>query len=212
MRQIVLCLAAVSLFGCGDFEKAMEAPPRQNLATPGGIATAGDVSAVQNATGGAPVNAQPAQPAAPAGQPAEPAKPKAPIFGQLEGRVVDLVEAKKNPKVVEITGKITGNDPLTASYNSYFSITSRASVLNFKHQMDVMKEINGGKEYPPFKEVVALMKQMQIQLASQRPWEMYGYDVKTGGLVLLEDKGEKIRLYKANGIPIEDADKPFDTP
>ena len=220
MRRIVLCLVAASLIGCGDFQKAMEAPPRQNLAAPGGVATTGDVSAVQNAAGGAPVtppaNAQPGQPAAgaaaPAAQPAAPVKPSGSIIGKTDGKIVDLVEAKKNPKVVEIDGKVTGNDPLTASFNAYVSITSRASVLNFKHQMDIMKEINGGKDYPPFKEAMQLMKQMNVQVASLPPWQMYGYDAKTGGLALLEDKGEKIRLYKANNIPIEEADKQYDTP
>ncbi len=217
MRRMVLCLVAASSIGCGDFQKAMEAPPRQNLATPSGVATTGDVSAVQNATGGVPVtppaNAQPGQPAAaPAAQPTEPAKKTGSILGKTDGKIVDLAEAKKNPKIVEIDGKIAGSDPLTASFNAYVSITSKASVLNFKHQMDVMKEINGGKDYPPFKEAMQLMKQMNVQVASQPPWQMYGYDVKTGGLVLLEDKGEKIRLFKANGIPIEEADKQYDTP
>ena len=204
MRRIVLCLAAASLIGCGEFQKAMDAPPQQNAAKPG------DVPVAQNAAGGAPANAQPV--AAPVAQPTEPAKKTGSILGKTDGKIVDLVEAKKNPKIVEIDGKIVGNDPLTASFNSYVSITSKASVLNFKHQMDIMKEINGGKDYPPFKEAMQLMKQMNVQVASQPPWQMYGYDAKTGGLVLLEDKGEKIRLYKVNNIPIEEGDKQYDTP
>ena len=54
------------------------------------------------------------------------------------------------------------------------------------------------------------MKQLKVEVASLPPWQMYGYDAKTGGLVLLEDKGEKIRLYKANNIPIEPGDKQFE--
>ena len=220
MRRVMIGLVLCGVIGCGDFEKAMEAPPRKTVLAPGGIASSGDVSAVQNATSGgstaapaanAPAaNAQPANP--PAAQPAEPAKPTGSIIGKLEGKIVDLAEAKKNPKIVELDNKVTGSDPLTASFSAYVSITSRASMLNFKHQMDILKETNGGSQYPSFKETMQLMKQMNIQVNSLPPYQMYGYDVKTGGLVHLEDKAEKIRMYKEKSIPIEDADKPFDTP
>jgi hypothetical protein len=57
------------------------------------------------------------------------------------------------------------------------------------------------------------MKQLNIELAATLPpWQAYAYDAKTGGIVVIEDKGEKIRLFKANEIPLEEADKPFDTP
>ena len=202
MRRFVFCLLATSLFGCGEFQKAMEAPPPE---------AKGDVAPAQNAGGGVPVavpaNGQLGQPAGvPAVQPAEPAKPNGSIIGKTDGKIVDLIEAKKNPKVVEVDSKITGNDPLTTSFNAYVS----TSVLSFKHQMDLMREINGGKDYPPYKEAVQLMKQLKVEVASLPPWQMYGYDAKTGGLVLLEDKGEKIRLYKANNIPIEPGDKQFE--
>ena len=215
MRRVLIGLVLCGVIGCGDFEKAMEAPPRKTVLAPGGIASSGDVSAVQNATSGgsaaAPVtNAQPANP--PAAQPAEPAKPSGSIIGKMDGKVVDLAEAKKNPKIVELDNKVTGSDPLTASFSAYVSITSRASMLNFKHQMDILKETNGGSQYPSFKETQQLMKQLKIEVNSLPPYQMYGYDVKTGGLVHLEDKAEKIRMYKERSIPIEDADKPFDKP
>ncbi len=208
MRRFVVCLLAASLLGCGEFQKAMEAPPQQTEAK-------GDVAAAQNAGGGAPAAApaigQPGQPVAvPAVQPVEPAKPNGSIIGKSDGKIVDLIEAKKNSKVVEVDGKITGNDPLTTSFNAYVSITTKASVLSFKHQMELMREINGGKDYPPYKEAVQLMKQLKVEVSSLPPWQMYGYDAKTGGLVVLEDKGEKIRLYKANNIPVEPGDKQYE--
>ncbi len=210
MRRVLLCVAMFGLVGCGDFEKAMEGPGRKEVVAPTGIASSGDVQAVQDVRGGAA--------AAPVAQPgaetpaAEPAKPSGSIIGKTDGRIVDLVEAKKNPKIVEVDNKVSGSDPLTLSFTAYVSITSRASVLNFKHQMDVLKEINGGKDYPSFKEAEKLMKQMKIEVAALPPYQLYGYDAKTGGLVLLEDKGEKIRIYKSKNIPIDAADKPFDVP
>ena len=217
MRRLWVCLAAVGLFGCDDFDKAMDGPGREKLVAPGGLATGGDISDVANAGRAAPAaNPQPVanpQPAVtPAVAPEQPlAKPSGSIIGKTTGKIVDLAEAKKNPKMVEVDNKITGSDPLTASFSAYVSITSRATALNFKHQMDILKATNDDK-YPTFKEAEKLMKQLHIELSALPPYQSYGYDAKTGGIVVLEDKAEKIRLYKLNNIPLEDADKPFDAP
>ena len=214
MRQMWLCWATVGLMGCGDFDKALNEPARQTVTAPAGIASGGDVTSVQNAAGGgAAVPAANPQPAAnvPVAAPAEPVKRTGSILGRTTSKIVDLAEAKKNPKVVEVEKKDLGSDPLTVSFNAYVSITSRASVLNFKHQMDILKATNDDK-YPTFKEAEKLMKQLNIQLSEVPPYQLYGYDAKTGGIVLLEDKAEKIRLYKLNNIPLDDADKPFDAP
>ena len=151
---------------------------------------------------------QPAANPAPA-QPAQPEKKTGSILGKTNGKIVDLAEVKKNPKIVEFDSKVTGSDPLTVSFNAYVSITSRASVLTFKHNMDILKETNGG-QYPSFKEAQKLMKDCNLQLASLPPWQLYAYDAKTGGVIVMEDKTEKIRLYKFNNIPLEEADKQYD--
>ena len=211
MRRLWVCLAAVGLFGCDDFDKAMEGPGRETLVAPGGMATGGDIDDVAKAGRPAPA-ANPQAAANPAAAPEQPpAKPTGSILGKTTGKIVDLVEAKKNPKVVEVDNKITGSDPLTASFGAYVSITSRASALNFKHQMDILKATNDGK-YPTFKEAEKLMKQLHIELTELPPYQMYGYDANSGGIVMLEDKAEKIRLYKHNNIPLEEADKAFDAP
>lgn len=225
MRKLWVCVAFASLIGCDDFDKALNEPARKSVTAPGGIASGSDVSAVQNATGGG--SAAPATNPPPAGNPlpvtapdanppaAATAQPAAPPTGAILGKttktIVDLAEAKKNPKIVEVSGKVTGDDPLTVTFNAYVSITSRASVANFKNQMNILREINDGK-YPSFKEAEKLMKQLNIDLAAVPAYQLYGYDAKTGGIVLLEDKAEKIRLYKLNNIPLDEADKKFDTP
>lgn len=209
MRSMWCCLAIIGIFGCDDFNQALNEPGRATVTTPTGVASSGDVTSVQNATGGG--NAAPTASAPAANTPAQTEPPKGSIIGKTTSKIVDLAEAKKNPKVVEVDNKANGSDPLTVTFNAYVSITSRASVLNFKHQMDILKEDNNGK-YPTFKEAEKLMKQLNIQLAELPPYQLYGYDAKTGGIVLLEDKGEKIRLYKLNNIPLEEADKSFDQP
>ena len=211
MRSLWVCVAVVSLIGCGDFDKALNEPARPVM-TPTGIASGSDISDVQKATGGgttAPA-ANP-QPAAAPDANAAVAQPAKSIIGRTTTKIVDLAEAKKNPKIVEVEKKDLGSDPLTVSFNAYVSITSRASILNFKHQMDILKATNDDK-YPTFKETEKLMKELNIRLAELPQYQLYGYDAKSGAIVLLEDKAEKIRLYKANGIAIEDADKPFDVP
>ena len=211
MRRLWVCLVAVGLFGCDDFDKAMDGPPREKLAAPGGMATGGDISDVANA--GRPAPAADPQPAAnPVAAPEQPpAQPNPSIIGRTTRTIVDLAEAKKNPKIVEIDNKVTGSDPLTASFSAYVSATSRATALNFKHQMDILKATNDDK-YPTFKEAEKLMKQLNLELTALPAYQMYGYDAKTGGIVVLEDKAEKIRLYKLNNIPLDDADKAFEAP
>ena len=216
MRQLWVCLAAIGFLGCDDFDKTLNEPARQSVTAPAGIATAGDVSAVQNATGGVVVapaaNSQPVATPDANSPTAAPVQPTATVIGKTTKKLVDLAEAKKNPKIVEIENKVTGSDPLTVTFNAYVSITSQASVLNFKHQMDILKATNDDK-YPTFKEAQKLMKQLNIELAATLPpYQLYAYDAKTGGIVVVENKAEKIRLYKLNNIPLEEADKPFDTP
>ena len=216
MRPIWLCLAATVFVGCDDFNKALNEPARPAVTTPAGIASGSDVAAVQNATDGG--TAAPATNSEPAAAPdanaatAAPAQPSGSILGKTTKTFVDLAEAKKNPKVVEVDNKVTGSDPLTVTFNAYVSATSRATVLNFKHQMDILRDTNDDK-YPTFKEAQKLMKQLNIELAATLPpYQLYAYDAKTGGIVVIEDKGEKIRLFKVHNIPIEESDKPFDTP
>ena len=55
-----------------------------------------------------------------------------------------------------------------------------------------------------------ITKQNHVEFAKLPPYKMYGYDSQTGGIVILEDKAEKIRLYKEAGIPIEDDDKKYE--
>ena len=61
-------------------------------------------------------------------------------------------------------------------------------------------------------EAEKLMKQMRIELAELPPYQLYGYDAKTGAVSVFEDKAEKIRRYKEKDIPLDEADKKFDTP
>lgn len=151
----------------------------------------------------------PSNPGPPVGVAAQQPPKQAP-FGTSKAKLVDYATAIKNPKVVKANTKVDANDPLTASYQSYFSIGSRATILAFKQNLNIMKELNGGN-WPSFAEFEKSAQQSRIDFVPVLPWQMIGYDQSNGSLVLLEDKGDKIQRYKAKGIPLDEADKPFDT-
>lgn len=181
---VIVVLAAVA--GCGGVK-----PPD---------------STESGADGETPASGTPAE-TQPAGQPAE---PKQVTFGKTDARLVDYAEATQNPKVVEVENKIDASDPLTASYQSYFTIGSRATILAFKQNLNLQKELNGGN-WPSFEQFSADVKKMNIELVPILPWQMFAYNQKNGSIVLLEDKADKIKRYKAKGIELDEDDKPFDT-
>ena len=164
------------------------------------------------ATGGLDDLAAPNRSNTPATTPAPAAQPTGASFPQEAGKLVDAREALKNPKIVVSSGKITGDDPLTAAAQAYFSVRARAQILNFKHQVNLTREsTNDGKPLST-EQFMELVQMMKIEFMHLPPWQMMGYDSKTGEIMVLEDKGEKISRYKQAGIPIEDADKQYDTP
>ncbi len=142
-------------------------------------------------------------------QPKQANTPKPATFAQSDGILVDAREWLARPKVVEVSNRITGSDPLTASMQGLFSIGSKAQILAFKKNLDIQKELNGGRN-PTFKEFSQMVQQQRIRFIGVYPWQAIGYDDKEGRLMLLEDKADKIARYKAKGIPIEEADKPYD--
>lgn len=141
---------------------------------------------------------------------ATPANPQQ-SFGKAAGKLISLAEAQQNPKMVVISTKITGNDPVTAAAQAYFSVGARAQMANFQNQYRISKEINDGKPLN-YEQFMDLVNQLKIEFIPLPPWQYLGYDHKTGDIVLLENKAEKIALYKEKNIPIEEGDKQYDTP
>ena len=183
IRSLAAIVLLAVVAGCGGVK-----PPESTPETPAGETPATETSVES-------------------GQPAE---PKQVTFGKTDARLVDYVEATKNPKVIEVENKIDASDPLTASYESYFSLGSRAMILAFKKNLNLQKELNGGN-WPSFEQFSADIKKRDVKLVPILPWQMFAYNQKNGSSVLLEDKGDKIKRYKAKGIPLDEDDKPFDT-
>ena len=102
-------------------------------------------------------------------------------------KVVDMsiVATQSNLKVVE--NKIQGNDPLSVAASAYVTQRGRVAMMNLQNSMKMFKALNG--KPPTFKEFQEMMKQHNVELSVLPPKRLYGYDPKTGGIVILEDTG-----------------------
>ena len=228
MSKILVPFVLVVIVGCDDFKEAMESDSGRQAVAPVGIATTEDVDTLgaRAKTQPAPAATKTADTTKPAAEPAakkseagsenkeqepkasEKKQPNKGIIGKTTAKVVDAEKAKQNPKVVEVENKVSGSDPLSVAGSAYVSITSRASTLGFQQALKQHKALNG--KNPTYEEFMQMAKQNRVEFTELPPYQMYGYDAKQGSIVILEDKAEKIRLYKKNGIPIEPADKQYE--
>ena len=211
-RCIPLAILVSMLSGCSDFEEAFNAEPKQNSSSIAGIASTSDIEDVQNASSGvAPSSAQPVTPPAtqpatpptpapkaqpdapqqpqPQAAPQSPAQPQAPkrtFIGRTTAEVIDYKKFRNNPFIVIVDNRVQGKDPLSVAASAYVSATSRASVANFKNQLNIIKAMNG--KAPTFKEYKDLSKRLRIEFARLPKYQAYAYDETTGGLFVVENK------------------------
>lgn len=202
-----IVVAAVSI-GCDKTDKKSESEPKRkpalgNLVAPSSIEDL--AQAGKNQDGGQPHPGIPPLPAGanPVGQPPEvPLKfherrvaGKAKIFGVLTDKVVNYdVEVRKNPKLKIVEHKINTSGPLAAYGSSYFTIGSKASMLNFKHQLDIMANLNENGRYPTYKQYIDLKNKMRVELVKLPGYQMYAYQEKKGTIVILEDPDLKAKI------------------
>ena len=117
-----------------------------------------------------------------------------------DGRLVDMqAEQAKNPDLVVVDGKIKGSDPISAAGSAYVSMTSGVQAQNMQHNVRIMQAEKGRPL--TFDEFQGLAKQLNIQFNKMPPYRMFGYDSKTGEVVVLEDKAMKKKIYEEKGIP-----------
>ena len=102
-------------------------------------------------------------------------------------KVVDMSVAAKQPNLRVVENKIKGNDPLSVAASAYVTQRGRVAMLNLQNSMKMFKAMNG--KPPTFKEFQEMMKQHNVELSVLPPKRLYGYDPKTGGIVILEDTG-----------------------
>ena len=110
-----------------------------------------------------------------------------PEAGAAPAKVVDMSIAVKQPNLKVVENKITGNDPLSVAASAYVTQRGRVAMLSLQNSMKMFKAMNG--KPPTFKEFQEMMKQHNVELSVLPPKRLYGYDPKTGGIVILEDTG-----------------------
>ncbi len=126
---------------------------------------------------------------------AEPAPAKRPnLIKRKTSEVLDKHKAMaENPNLIEVENKITGKDPLTVSLEAYISASSRINVLNFQHQVDLMRAMNDNRP-PSYEEIIKLIKQTKMEFNALPDYQKFAYDEKEGKFLILEDPQEKKRL------------------
>ena len=102
-------------------------------------------------------------------------------------KVVDMSVAAKQPNLRVVENKIKGNDPLSVAASAYVTQRGRVAMLNLQNSMKMFKAMNG--KPPTFKEFQEMLKQHNVELSVLPPNRLYGYDPKTGGIVILEETG-----------------------
>ena len=102
-------------------------------------------------------------------------------------KVVDMSVAAKQPNLRVVENKIKGNDPLSVAASAYVTQRGRVAMLNLQNSMKMFKAMNG--KPPTFKEFQEMLKQHNVELSVLPPNRLYGYDPKTGGIVIMEDTG-----------------------
>ena len=238
IRCFVIAGVFSVLWGCQDADDALTNGSSKPVGAPGGLATAGDIDAVQQASSAAPPSGQPsatnaAQPpqtgapnangpaaaaqaaqipnggsAAASGQQPTAATQDRSILGRTTAQVIDYNRYKSNPFIVIIDNQVAGKDPLSVAASAYVAASSRASAANFKHQLNILKATSG--KAPTFKEYTQLAQKMRINLAMLPRYQAYAYDESNGGLFVIENKEYKIQLYRQAGVPIEAADRVYE--
>lgn len=129
-------------------------------------------------------------------------------FGKTRARLVPAAAALQNPKVVKVASGLKTEGGVTSQ--GLFGVSSDVMMTMLQSQIRLQRELNGGRN-PTFDEFAQSLRQANIGFAPLPRWQMIGYDESTGELSLLEDKGDKIRRYRAKNIPLDDDDKPYDT-
>lgn len=118
--------------------------------------------------------------------PAEPPAEKG-VIGKTTNTVVDANKALQDPEIVLAEGATAeGIDPFSQAGSVYFSAMARVSTLGMQQAVNMKKAVEG--RWPTYDEYMQIMKENNIEFAKLRSYEMYGYDDKTGKILVLMDK------------------------
>lgn len=181
--------------GCQDFDDALNTD--RAPVNPPGIVTedvdtaANDASgAAGEGTAGTTADGDATDP--PAGEGAAGDDGKG-IIGKTTNHVVDMHKAmEENPELQIVENRIEGSDPITQATSAYVSLRSKPQMLAFQSQIKTEMALN--QRPPTYEELQKMMKTHGVQFAMLYPWQMYGYDEKTGKIVILADPAKEAEI------------------
>jgi hypothetical protein len=211
MRIFVCSLMMAAVFGCSmkddpkpavaeksDEQQTDNQPKGRSPGGMAGLVLPGDDDVRGAGNGG---QNQTPQPAPPQPNPGNAGK----AIPEDQARFLEWPKAKQDRPGLEVVDDTPqGGDYLTFLGSAFVTLRSRPQVLNFQHQLDIMAAGNEGGNPVSLKEYQDLARQLKIDFNKQPAYRYYGYNTKTGKLVMLEDKIEKKRIYEEKGIPYED--------
>ncbi len=118
-------------------------------------------------------------------------KPKPlPLAPTFKAKIVEWPQyGQQHPGVVVVDQKVQGGDPLSIAASAYKNLPDRIMMLNFQNEYKTWELLNGRDPKPA--DLEAMLKRHKLELDKQPKNRFYGFDPKSGALVLLEDKSQK---------------------
>lgn len=121
------------------------------------------------------------------------------VIGKTTNKVVDANKALQDPEIVLAEGSTAdGIDPFSQAGSVYFSAMARVSTLGMQQAVNMKKAVEG--RWPTYDEYMQIMKENNVEFVKLRSYEMYGYDDKTGKILVLMDKRLHREHLKRAGI------------
>lgn len=199
MRTLLCGLLALAVAGCTDLKEdeapqAAQKTTEQNQNSGGrgfGVPGIAPLEGIGKPAGNpAPANNNPPAGNAQAGIP------------KVTAKVVETSQAMKaNPNLKIVENKAKGQNYISFVSSFYVSAQSRIHAMNFQHNLRIAQAATG--KPLTLKEFEKLKRQTKIEYTKLPSYQMYGYDSKTGEVVILEDTAAKEKLYKEKGIPLD---------
>ena len=115
---------------------------------------------------------------------------KGSIIGRKTREILNANEALKESNFVIVKLKVQGSDPFTQSFSAYEKLAPFVGTLGIKQWVNIEKALNG--QPPTYAQLQAWMeKNPGVELPVLPYKRMYGYDEKTGEIVILEKRDEQ---------------------
>ena len=191
LGMVGLCASGIIVSGCGSLADSLPKPDKSASSS-----TAAPTDAA--ATVEAPV-AAPGSPAATAAPGSDVPQASSSHVGKKTRVILNAKELESNPDWTVITLKTEGADPLSVAGSTYNRAAAFTGSLGIVQWLKTEQALNG--KWPSYIELQQFMKaNPALELPATKVYQAYGYDERTGQMVILENKDQKEIRYEELGI------------